>query len=167
MTTASHHRCCSHRNQPLFSLWCGRAEALGPARPAFSPGLRSLGRTDLDRAPEQRVQELAPWTQEGGGGLGAGRRGPPPPWPSAILSPCRLLHQHQVLSSHGSGMWGFERRVQRPGFWSWPCRLAQGTSSHWTSASSSVEWTGANVGDQISSPHPRLQPHCPSCSFFV
>ena len=41
LTTASHHRCCSHRNQSLFSLcvaalvWCGRAEALGPARPAF------------------------------------------------------------------------------------------------------------------------------------
>ena len=78
----------------------------------------------------------------------------PPPWPSAIPSPCRLLHQHQVLSSHSSGTWGFERRVQRPGFWSWPCLLAQGTSSLWASASSSVERAGANVWDQTSFPAP-------------
>ena len=50
-----------------------------------------------------------------------------PPWLSAILSPRQLLHQHRVLSSHS-----FERRVQRPGFLSWPCLLAQGTSSLWT-----------------------------------
>lgn len=51
-------------------------------------------------------------------------------------------------------MWGFERRVQRPGFRSWPCTLAHGTSSFWTSASSSVEWAGANVGGQTSFPPP-------------
>ena len=38
---ASHHTCCSCRNRPLLPLWvvapgwCGRAEALGLARPAF------------------------------------------------------------------------------------------------------------------------------------
>ena len=106
--------------------------------------------------PCPRAASPGAGTLDPGGRRGSGCRETraPPPWPSAIPSPCRLLHQHQVLSSHGSGTWGFERRVQRPGFWSWPCLLAQGTPSLWTSASSSVERVGANVWDQTSFPAP-------------